>query len=187
MAPPDALADQTAVRIEAPSSALPGSQITITVHVTHSGNDFFHFTEWVWLKANDTEIGRWEFQSNARPENETFVRQLSYRIEGPVTLTAQGNCNVHGSAGIARADVSLGPAGDPGPAGQPLSPPVGTAGRGAISWLILMLGLFNLFLCAFQVATGRRWIRFKIAVHRRFGQLLLATALIHGLLALLVA
>jgi desulfoferrodoxin (superoxide reductase-like protein) len=181
---PAALADETAVRIQAPSTAAPDSLITVTVHVTHSGNNFFHFTEWVWLKANDTEIGRWEFRSDARPENENFTRQVSYRVAGPVTLTAQGNCNVHGSAGMARAEVAVGAGPGPKPA-RPASAAV--AGRGTVAWLVLVLGLFNLLLCVFQVATGRRWIRVKIAVHRRCGQLLLAAALIHGLLALLVA
>jgi hypothetical protein len=57
------------VRIEATATATEGSQITITVHVTHSGNNFFHFTDWVWLKANDTEMGRWE------SSNPTVVRR----------------------------------------------------------------------------------------------------------------
>jgi desulfoferrodoxin (superoxide reductase-like protein) len=181
---PAALADQTDVRIQAPATAAPDSLITVTVHVTHSGNNFFHFTDWVWLKANDTEIGRWEFRSDARPEDENFNRQVSYRVEGPVTLTAQGNCNVHGSAGMARAEVTVGAG--PGPK-RTLPASAGSAGRGTVGWLVLVLGLFNLLLCGFQVATGRRWIRVNIAVHRRCGQLLLAAALIHGLLALLVA
>ncbi len=183
MATPDALADQTAVRIEAPSSASPGSQITVRVHVTHSGNNFFHFTNWVWLKANDVEIGRWEFNPDARPEDENFTRQVSYRVEGPVTLTAQGNCNVHGSAGAVHANVAVDPAPGPGPDQRPVR--AEPTGRSPIGWLVLMLGVANLILCAFQVASGRRWIKVKIAVHRRFGQLLLALALIHGLLALL--
>lgn len=181
---PAALADQTVVHIHAPATAAPGSLITVTVAVTHSGNNFFHFTDWVWLKANDTEIGRWEFRSDARPENENFTRQVSYRVEGPVTFTAQGNCNVHGSAGMARAEVAVGSGPGPKPA-QEAS--YGAAGRGTVAWLVLVLGLFNLLLCGFQVVTGRRWIRVNIAVHRRCGQLLLAAALIHGLLALLVA
>lgn len=40
---PAALADETAVRIEAPATAAPDSLITVTVHVTHSGNNFFHY------------------------------------------------------------------------------------------------------------------------------------------------
>jgi hypothetical protein len=57
---------------------------------------------------------------------------------------------------------------------------------GAGGPIVSALGFVNLALCGFQVATGRRWIKVKIAVHRRTGQALLALALVHGGLATLM-
>ena len=181
--PSAAEADQTKVRIEAPASAPAGTDITIRVDVTHNGNNFFHYTNWVWLKAGDTEIGRWTFSSQSRPENENFVREVHYTLTGPTVFTAQGNCNLHGSAGPAQAKVEIdaaSPAASPGPSSLP---PL-NSGRGPLRWIVLGLGVANLLLCGFQVATGRRWLRVKIAVHRRSGQALLLLATVHGVLAL---
>ena len=179
-------ADQTAVRIEAPAAVAAGSEITITVHVTHEGNNFFHFTDWVWLKAGDHEIGRWDFTAQQRPEDENFTRQVRHVITGPTVLTAQGHCNIHGSAGPARATVQVG--GTPARPTVTAAPPSPGPGgrRRLLGWIVLGLGIANLLLCGFQVATGRRWIKVKITAHRRSGQLLLALALIHGALAILI-
>jgi desulfoferrodoxin (superoxide reductase-like protein) len=183
--PVDGRTDQTAVRLEAPADAPAGSQITVKVHVTHEGNNFFHFTDGVWLKAGDREIGRWDFSAQERPEDENFVREVRYTVTGPVVFTAQGNCNVHGSAGAARAEVRI--AGAAAAAAPPAAAPAPfRSGRGPLGWTVLGLGIVNLLLCGFQVATGRRWIKVKITVHRRSGQALLALALVHAVLALVV-
>ncbi len=183
---PNAFADQTSVRIEAPASAPVGSDITVSVHVTHEGNSFFHFTDWVWLKADDKEIGRWEFKADQRPENEIFTLQVRYRLNGPVVFTAQGNCNLHGSAGAARAEVAVADSAAPAAAQavRTTAPPAG--GGSTLGWFVSVLGVVNLLLCGFQVATGRRWLKVKIAVHRSTGQALLALALLHGGLAMLM-
>jgi len=100
-----ALADQSSVTIEAPEYAEPGSQITIKVHVSHSGNNFFHYTNWVTVSANGKEIKRWEFSSGNRPEDADFTREMTYTVSGPVEITAEANCNMHGSAGKATVQV----------------------------------------------------------------------------------
>ncbi len=180
--PQTAAADQTRVRIEAPASAPAGTDITIRVNASHDGNNFFHYTNWVWLKAGDTEIGRWTFSAQARPEKENFIREVQYTLTGPTVFTAQGNCNLHGSAGPAQVKVEIeAPAAAVQDAGS--LPPL-PGGRNPFGWIVLGLGGANLLLCAFQVATGRRWLRVKIAVHRRSGQALLLLALVHGILAL---
>ncbi len=102
---PPAFANQSSVTIEAPKHAEPGSQITIKVHVSHSGNNFFHYTNWVTVSADGQEIKRWEFSSGKRPEDADFTREVTYTVSGPVEITAEANCNMHGSAGKAAVQV----------------------------------------------------------------------------------
>lgn len=52
--------------------------------------------------------------------------------------------------------------------------------------IILLLGLLNLFLLAFQLASGMHWIRVPVRVHRTTGLLLVTSGVLHGALALLV-
>lgn len=51
--------------------------------------------------------------------------------------------------------------------------------------IILLLGLCNLALIVFQLASGLRLIRVRLGVHKKTGILLLIIALIHGGLAYL--
>jgi hypothetical protein len=51
--------------------------------------------------------------------------------------------------------------------------------------LIVILGLVNLLLVLFQIATGKRWISVPFSWHRGGGVVLLVGALIHGVLAFL--
>lgn len=51
--------------------------------------------------------------------------------------------------------------------------------------LIIILGVVNLLLVLFQVATAKRWVVVPFSWHRRGGVVLLAGALIHGVLAFL--
>ena len=96
-----AFADKTSVTIDAPASVKKGTEITIKINVKHKGNNFIHYTNWVVVKANGDEIARWDFSAGNRPENETFSRDLKYTVKGPTEITAQGNCNIHGSTGPA--------------------------------------------------------------------------------------
>lgn len=52
--------------------------------------------------------------------------------------------------------------------------------------IILLLGLANLVLILFQLATGLRLLRVRVGVHKRAGIALLVLAILHGTLAFLV-
>lgn len=188
MAATPAAADESAVRLDLPTDAAEGTQITITVRVFHNGNDFFHFTDWVLLQADGKEIARWPFSADQRPEAENFSRTLTYRLLRPTTFTAQANCNIHGSAGPVSSGVRI--TGQKTPAPPPATDNASglhrPGRRGAAGYLILGLGVLNMLLITFQVASGRRWIKVKISVHRRSGQLLFVLALLHGALALFI-
>ncbi|MBW6521038.1 MAG: hypothetical protein K0A99_08535 [Desulfoarculaceae bacterium] len=53
--------------------------------------------------------------------------------------------------------------------------------------LVQSLGIINFILLLFQLSSGRHWIRVKIGVHRKVGLVLVATATLHGFLALVTA
>jgi desulfoferrodoxin (superoxide reductase-like protein) len=93
----DALANKPSVAIVAPASVEAGTEVTITLNVSHKGNSAFHFTNWVVVKADGVEIARWDFKSSHRPENKDFTREVKYKVSKPVEITAQGHCNIHGS------------------------------------------------------------------------------------------
>ena len=102
-----ALANKSAVRLEAPVSAAQGEKITITLFVTHSGNNFLHHTKQVSLTINGKEMARWEFGWTSTPEAAEFSRSFEYVMDGPITLESTASCNVHGSANTATATVGL--------------------------------------------------------------------------------
>lgn len=96
-----AFADKSSVSIDAPDTAEKGSEIIIKITVTHNGNNLFHHTDWVYIKVNGSEIARWDFKFNDLPENEVFTREVKYTVQGPLTIEAEANCNLHGSKGTA--------------------------------------------------------------------------------------
>ena len=104
---PTAFANKSAVTIEAPSEVPPGTTITITLHVTHEGNNFVHHTNWVYAKINGKEIKRWEYGWTSLPESENFSVSFEYKVDEPIEITAEAHCNIHGSAGPANATVRL--------------------------------------------------------------------------------
>ena len=93
----DALANKPSVAIVAPESVEAGTEVTIALNVSHKGNSFLHFTNWVVVKADGVEIARWDFKSSRRPENENFSREVKFKVAKSVEITAQGHCNIHGS------------------------------------------------------------------------------------------
>ena len=105
----DTMADKSAVTIEGPDAAAKGSEITIRINVTHDGNNFFHYTDKVWVQANGEEIARWNFSWNDRPESERFSKEIKVMITDTTEITAQANCNIHGSAGQAVLRINLKP------------------------------------------------------------------------------
>ncbi|MCJ8500870.1 desulfoferrodoxin family protein [Desulfatitalea alkaliphila] len=102
-----ATANKSAVRIVAPDSAAAGEEIVIELHVTHSGNSFFHYTNWVALEINGEEAQRWEYSGRNRPEDENFTVTLRHTMRETIHVKAEANCNLHGSEGPAEATVTL--------------------------------------------------------------------------------
>jgi desulfoferrodoxin (superoxide reductase-like protein) len=102
-----AFADKTAVSIEAPQSVTKGTEITIKINVSHSGNNFFHYTDWIYVHANGKEIARWDFSSGTRPEDKNFSREIKYTVTEKTEITAMGNCNIHGSAGEVKTVINV--------------------------------------------------------------------------------
>ncbi len=97
----NAFANKTSVTIEGPESAAKGSEVTIKINVRHDGNNFFHHTKEVFVKANGKEIARWDFSATSRPENEVFTREVKLTLTEPTEIVAEGVCNIHGSDGPA--------------------------------------------------------------------------------------
>ena len=75
-----ALANKSAVSIEAPPSVPKGSEITLRVTVTHKGNNFLHYTKWVQITINGKEVARWDYTSGNRPEAATFTKEIKYVV-----------------------------------------------------------------------------------------------------------
>lgn len=92
-------ADKSAVEISTPAAVNPGSTVVITMTVTHSANNFMHFTNWAWIRANGKEIARWDFTWRNQPEDKVFSREVRYTVQEPTIISAQSNCNIHGSTG----------------------------------------------------------------------------------------
>lgn len=107
--PVESFADKSSVKIEAPRVVEKGSEINIKIHVFHEGNNFIHHTNWVDIKINDKPFQRWEFSAFKKPEAGNFTREVTYKITEPITIVAQSNCNIHGSAGATTWTVTLVP------------------------------------------------------------------------------
>ena len=106
---PAAFANKSAVKIEAPKEAAAGEEITIILHVSHDGNSFLHYTEWVELRINGETAGRWEYSMMDRPEEETFSVTFKTKVQHRLELEAEANCNMHGSRDIAGTTVAVSP------------------------------------------------------------------------------
>ncbi len=102
-----ALASKSSVRIEAPAEVAVGTTITIQLNVAHSGNNLFHYTNWVRIAVNGSELKRWEFSRKNRPENEKFILTIPYTVSEPTEIVAEANCNLHGSAGPTTVTVDV--------------------------------------------------------------------------------
>ena len=102
-----ALANKSAVRLEAPANGAQGEKIKITLFAKHSANNFFHHTKMVSLIINGQEAARWEFSGTNLPEAAEFSRTFEYVLTGPITLESAAFCNMHGSNNTATATVGL--------------------------------------------------------------------------------
>jgi desulfoferrodoxin (superoxide reductase-like protein) len=102
-----AFANKASAAIDAPEKAKIGAVIKIKVTISHRGDNFIHHVDWAYVKVNGKEIGRWEFSFYNLPESENFSREVSYTVDGPLTIVAEGDCNIHGSEGKAEKKVAV--------------------------------------------------------------------------------
>jgi desulfoferrodoxin (superoxide reductase-like protein) len=102
-----ALANKAVVAIEGTSSGAKGSEVTLKITVTHSANSALHYTEWLKVTAGGKEIARWNYTSSQRPEAAVFTKEVKVKILENVEISAEANCNVHGSQGPATLKLSV--------------------------------------------------------------------------------
>jgi desulfoferrodoxin (superoxide reductase-like protein) len=102
-----AFAGKASVQIKVPESASAGEVILIQLHVSHEGNNFIHFTDWVYVTINSSEVKRWTFSNFDKPESENFTRTINHTMTGPIEIKAEADCNIHGSEGIAKKNVAI--------------------------------------------------------------------------------
>lgn len=102
-----ALANKSSVSIEAPRTAQKGSDIIIKITVSHKGNSALHYTNWLRVVVNKKEVARWDFTSGQRPEDEIFTRELKIKVTEDLEVTAEANCNIHGTAGPTTIKITV--------------------------------------------------------------------------------
>jgi desulfoferrodoxin (superoxide reductase-like protein) len=98
---PQAFADESSVKIESPDDALMGEEIVIILHISHSGNNFIHYTERVELRINGHLAKQWEYSMFSKPEGEKFTVSFAYPAEKNLEIEAMAFCNLHGSKNTA--------------------------------------------------------------------------------------
>ncbi len=102
-----ALADKASVVIVAPDSVKKGAEVIIKIKVTHSGNNFVHYVDWAQISVNGKEIARWDYSWTNRPDSENFEREVKYVATAPFEVSAEADCNMHGSTGIAKKKIAV--------------------------------------------------------------------------------
>ncbi len=100
-------ADKSSVTIDAPETAIKGTEITIKVTATHDANNFLHYTNWLYIMVNDKEVARWDYSWRKRPEDKTFTKEITYTVNEPVEIKAEANCNIHGSEGPQTVKIAV--------------------------------------------------------------------------------
>lgn len=102
-----AFADKASVTITAPESVKAGTEVTIKIKVTHSGNNFIHHVDWAQISINGKEVQRWDYSWTNTPESETFEREFKQVVTAPVEVSAQADCNIHGSKGMVKSQIKV--------------------------------------------------------------------------------
>ncbi len=102
-----AFADKSSVTLEGPTSVEKGSEAVIKINVTHSGNSFFHYTNWVKVEAGGKLLEQWNYSAGKRPESEKFTKEIKIKILENTEVTAEANCNMHGSSGPAKLMITV--------------------------------------------------------------------------------
>jgi hypothetical protein len=99
LVPAAGLANQAAVKIDAPEEAARGDVVVITINVMHDANLAKDHVNWVWLKLNGRQVRKWVFTREHLPESNNFSLKYQFIMSGDTTVSAEGNCIMHGSAG----------------------------------------------------------------------------------------
>ena len=81
--PPTARANKTSVAVMGPDAVAAGTEVTLTISVTHKGNSVFHHTNWVVVKADGAEIARWDFKARACPKPRISSGKSNTRSPSP--------------------------------------------------------------------------------------------------------
>ncbi len=104
---PPAFANESAVRIEAPETAAAGQEVEIVLHISHSGNNFLHYTELVELKINGEISKTWEYSNFSKPPGENFTLRFAHPANETLEIEARASCNRHGSRNTDTQSVSV--------------------------------------------------------------------------------
>jgi desulfoferrodoxin (superoxide reductase-like protein) len=99
LVPGIAFANKASVYIEAPKTATKGQEVIIVLKVNHSENTPTHYVNWVEIRFNGKPMKRWEYTQDKRPESNDFVIRYKYIVNMDTKVSAEANCNLHGSAG----------------------------------------------------------------------------------------
>ena len=102
-----AFADKASVTISAPESVKKGSEVTIKIKVTHSGNNFMHYVDWARISIDGKEVIRWDYSMTKTPEAAVFEREYKHVVTAPIEISSQADCNIHGSNGEVKAQIKV--------------------------------------------------------------------------------
>ncbi len=102
-----ALADKSAVTIQAPTHAAKGAEIAVRLTITHSGNNFIHHVNWLEVWLNGQTAYRWEYSGTNLPGAATFIKEIAIQMDRDTEIKAEANCNLHGSKGPAQTKIWL--------------------------------------------------------------------------------
>ena len=109
LAPVLALANKGSVTITAPATAKKGETAVVKLNVDHCCVNQLHYVDWVYLDVNGSEVKRWKYSSFNLPPSPKFTLEYKLKVEGDTKLKAEADCNIHGSAGPATAEIKLAP------------------------------------------------------------------------------
>jgi desulfoferrodoxin (superoxide reductase-like protein) len=84
----------------------PGFEAAIRIVETRKGNSFVHCTEWARLDVDGKTISRVEFTRSNHPDDAAFTKEVKVKVPGTMEVAAEASCNVHGSAGPAKATIT---------------------------------------------------------------------------------
>ena len=103
-----AFANKSAVTISTSAQKVKkGTEVTITLNIAHKGNSKMHHTDWVSLKINGKEVKKWNYDKKNLPTAGEFTLTYTFVADEALKIEAQSDCNLHGSAGIASASVTI--------------------------------------------------------------------------------